>query len=100
MLLKVSNIARQSIGAIEDEILGELALLLIDLSIGGNMGRINNRHIESRFNGMVQENAVQNSPCVRFKSEGDIADTQDGHHSWHLFLNTGECVERFDCCRL
>jgi len=69
MFFKVGDIVRQGVGAIEDQVLGKLALLAVDLGIGRDMRRVDNSHIQARFHSMIEEDAIENGARVWFQSE-------------------------------
>src|SRR5260370_229421 len=100
VLLEVSDVARQGIRTVVNQVFGKLALIGICLGIGGDMRRVDDGQVKSRFDGMIQENAVEHCAGVRLQAKGDIAHAKDRQQSRKLFLNTLDGFECFDACRL
>ncbi len=100
VLLEVSDVARQGIRTVVNQVLSKLALLGICFGIRGDMRRVDDGQVKSCFDGMIQENAVEHCAGVRLQAKGDIAHAQDREHSRKLCLDTLDGFECFDACRL
>ena len=61
--------------AVEDQIFGQLAFFGWDLGVGGDVGRIDDGHIQTGLHAVIQHDAVEDGAGGWRQAKGDIADT-------------------------
>jgi len=60
---------------------GQLALLGVYFGVWGDVRWIDDGGIETDFDGMIQEDAVEDRPCMWFQAERDVADAENGQYA-------------------
>ncbi len=81
VLLKVGDVTRQCIWPVVNQVIGKLALLGINFRVGGYMRWVDDGEIKPGFDGMIQENAIEDGAGMRFQAKGDVAHTEDRQHA-------------------
>ena len=66
--------------AVVDEVEGDLALVLGDPRHREDLGRVHDRRVEPRLDGLVQEHRVEHDPGGGVEAEGDVRDAERGLH--------------------
>ena len=66
--------------AVVDEVEGDLALVLGDPRHREDLGRVHDRRVEPRLDGLVQEHRVEHDPSGGVEAEGDVRDAERGLH--------------------
>ena len=79
--------------AVEDQIFRQFAVFRWDFSIGGDLGRIDDGHIQTGLHGMVEHDAVQNRPGSWRQAKGDIADAQRGQHAGQFGFDQADAFQ-------
>ena len=96
--IEVCNVALQRIwAAVEDQIFGQLALLIGDIGIRRDVRRVDNGHIQPGLHRVVQHHRVKHGPGMRGQSKRQIAHPQRGQHARQLALDQADALDRLDC---
>ena len=75
--LEVGDEALQRVLApVEDEVVGQLALLVGDLAVGGDVVGVDHRQVEPGLDAVMQEDRVEHGARPRRDAEGDVGDPE------------------------
>jgi hypothetical protein len=75
--LEVGDEALQRVlAAVEDEVVGQLPLLVRDLAVGGDVVRVDHRQVEPGLDAVVEEDRVEHRAWPRRDAEGDVGDAE------------------------
>src|SRR5690606_7562626 len=86
--LEEGDEALEGVGApVEDQVVGELALLGGDLRVGGDVRGVDDRQVEPRLDGVVHEDGVQYRAGVLGQPEGDVGDAEHGEDAGEFGLD-------------
>ncbi|MNY16118.1 hypothetical protein D3C86_1493660 [compost metagenome] len=80
--------------AVEDHVLGELALLGGDLGDGRDMAGVDDGQVQAGLHAVVEEDRVQDGPGMGSQAERDVADAQDGQDAGKLALDRADALDR------
>ena len=64
------------LAAVVDEVVGQLALDVGDLRVGGDVVRVDHRQVEARLDAVVQEGRVEHRARAGGDAEGDVRDAR------------------------
>ena len=81
---------------IEDEVVGQLALVLGDLVVGRDVVGVDHREVEPRLHAVVEEDRVEHRARARRDAERDVRDAQRGLDAGQLGLDPPDAVDRLD----
>ena len=96
-LVEVLDQPRQRVRpAVEDQVVGELALLGRDLHVGHGVRRVDHRHVEPGLHAVVQEDRVEHGAGARREAEGDVRDAERRQHAGQLALDQPDALDRLD----
>ena len=79
------------LAAVEDEVVGELALVVVDLAVGRDVVRVDHREVQPGLDAVVQEDGVQHRARGQADAEGDVGDAERGQHAGQLGLDQRGC---------
>ena len=79
--------------AVVDEVEGDLALVLGDPRHREDLGRVHDRRVEPRLDGLVQEHRVEHDPRGGVEAEGDV---RDAERRLHLRVAALDLADRLD----
>ena len=82
------------VAAVEDEVVGQLALLLGDLAVGGDVVRVDHRQVEPGLDAVVEEDRVEDRARPRRDAEGDVGDAERGLDAGDLRLDPADALDR------
>ena len=88
------------IAAVEDEVVGERALVLGDLAVRRDVVRVDHRQVEPRVHAVVQEDRVEDRARARRDAEADVRDAERGLDAGDLGLDAADALDRLDRRRL
>ena len=74
----LDEVLERLVGAVEHEVVGELALGVGDLAIGRDVVRVDHREVEPGLDAVVQEDGVQDRARRHADAEGDVGDAERG----------------------
>ncbi len=72
----------------------DLALVVGNLGVGGDVRGIDDGGVESSLHRVVEEDAVEDGARVLGDAEGDVADAEDGQHAGQLGLDAADALQR------
>ena len=81
---------------VEHEVVGELALLLGDLRVGGDVVGVDHRQVEAGLDAVMQEHAVEGPARRQSDAEADVGDAERGLHAGDLGLDAADPLDRLD----
>jgi hypothetical protein len=81
---------------VEDQVVGERALLLVDLAVGRDVVRVDHREVQAGLDAVVQEDRVQHRAGGHADAEGDVGDAERGLHAGQLGLDQPDALDRLD----
>ena len=84
------------LAAVEDEVVGQLALLVGDLRVGGDVVRVDHRQVEPGLDAVVQEDRVEDGAGRGRDAEGDVGDAERGLDAGQLGLDPADALDRLD----
>ncbi len=84
------------LAAVEDEVVGELALLLGDLAVGRDVVRVDHRQVEPGLDAVVQEDRVEDGARGHPEPEGDVGDAERGLDARQGLLDRADPLDRLD----
>ncbi len=87
---------RRVLAPVEDEIVGEFALIRVDLRVGRDVRRIDHRQVEARFDRVVQEHGVEHGAGCFAEAEGDVRDPERCLAGGQLAFDRADAFERLD----
>ena len=90
------NLSSASSRAVEDEVVGQLALLVGDLRVGRDVVRVDHRQVEPGLDAVVEEDRVEDGARARADPEGDVGDAERGLHLGDLRLQPADALDRLD----
>ena len=92
--LEVGDEAFQRVvAAVEDEVVGQLALALGDLAVGRDVVRVDHREVEPRLDAVMQEDRVEHRAGRRRDAEGDVGDAERGLDLRQRLLDGTDAVD-------
>ena len=71
---------------LSQEILGHVAMSLVDLEQRDDTGRMHDRRVETVLPGIVQKHAVEHPPHRRLQPEADVAHPEQGVHAGQVVV--------------
>ena len=83
---------------VEHDLPAELPPLFVDFVEGHDSRSMDDRHIETRLDGVVEEDAVERMAHGRRKAERDIADSEECLHPGEFLLDQTDRLDRLDAC--
>ena len=93
--LEVGDVALQRVvAAVEDEVVGELALVGGDLGVGSDVVGVDHGQVQPRLHAVVQEHAVEHRARGQAHAEGDVGDAQRGLDAGDLGLDGADPLDR------
>ena len=92
----LDELLQRVLAAIEDQIVGERALVLGDLGVRRDVGRVDDRQVEPGLDAVVQEDGVEHRAGRRAEAEGDVRDAEDGEDAGQLALDQPDALDRLD----
>ena len=87
------------LAAVEHEVVGELALVLGDLAVRGDVVRVDHRQVEPGLDAVVQEHAVEHAAGGQADAEADVRDAERGLDAGDLRLDQADPLDRLDRAR-
>ncbi len=88
------------VAAVEDEVVGELALLLGDLRVRRDVVRVDHREIEPGLDAVVQEDGVEDRSRLKADAEAHVGDAEARLDARELLLDRADALDRLDRRRL
>ena len=88
------------LAAVEDEVVGEAALLVADLAVRRDVVRVDHREVQPGLDAVVQEDGVQDRARGRRDAEAHVRDAERGLHAGDLGLDAADALDRLDGGRL
>jgi hypothetical protein len=93
--LEVGDEALQRVIApVEDEVVGQLALGVGDLRVGGDVVGVDHRQVEPGLDAVVQEDRVERGAGRLADAEGDVGDAKRGLDARDLRLDPADPLDR------
>jgi hypothetical protein len=94
LLLEVADEALERVLApVEHQVVGELALLLSDLAVRGDVVRVDHREVETRLHAVVEEHRVERRAADRRHAEAHVRDAKRGLHARDLRLDAADALD-------
>ena len=90
------ELLQRVVAAVEDEVVGQLALLVGDLRVGRDVVRVDHRQVEAGLDAVVEEDRVEDGARPRADPEGDVGDAERGLHLGDLGLQPADALDRLD----
>ena len=96
----LDEVLERLVGAVEHEVVGELALGVGDLAVGRDVVRVDHREVQPGLDAVVQEDGVQDRARRHADAEGDVGDAERGLDAGQLGLDQPDALDRLDGGRL
>ncbi len=96
----LDELLERVLGTVEDQLVGQLALVLGDLRVWGDVVRVDHRQVEPGLDAVMQEDRVQDRAGGGRDAEGDVRDAQAGLDARDLLLDPADALDRLDGGRL
>ena len=84
------------LAAVEDEVVGQLPLLVGDLRVRGDVVGVDHRQVEAGLDAVVEEDRVEDGAGRRRDAEGDVGDAERGLDAGDLGLDPADPLDRLD----
>ena len=84
------------LAAVEHEVVGELALGLVDLAVGRDVVRVDHREVQAGRDAVVQEDRVEDRAGARGDAEGDVRDAERRLDARDVLLDEADALDRLD----
>ena len=95
--LEVRDVLRQRLRvAVEDQVLGEAAVLPADLRVGHHFGGVDDRHVEPGLHAVEEEHRVQDRARLLREPERHVRDPEAREHAGQLALDAADALDRLD----
>ena len=91
------NRGERVLSPIEDQVVGELALLGVDLRVRRDVCRVDDRHIQPRLHAVMEEHGIEHGPRMGSKPEGNVGDSEARQDAGQLGLDARQPFDRVDC---
>ncbi len=82
-------------GTIKDQVFSQFSFFYRNFAIRTDVGWVNDCHIQSMFNGMVQKNTIDQLTGRLSQPKGDIAYSQAGVHTGQRCFDRPDAFKRF-----
>ena len=99
--LEVGDEALQRVVApVEHQVVGQLALVRVDLAVGRDVVRVDHRQVEPGLHAVMEEDGVQDAARRDADAERDVGDAERGLDARQLGLDQPDALDRLDGARL